>query len=263
MLPQAVLAGIANEYCMPTPFMHLQMAEAIGIHADLHPDARDLLAAHRSEFYLGSVAPDVQTVSRVPRVQTHFYDLPPETDDKAYPKMLARYPRLNSKSLPPNKAVFVSAYCAHLMLDLRWYYEVLIPYFIDPPSWDDNHQRFVVHNTLLTFLDKSAANSLPSDVAQVLDSIDEGGWLPFVENEDLMKWRDILVDQLRPGAPLRTIEIYASRLYMSPEEFAANLNQPAWMDEHLFRRVPVPAVKEMLASAVPESVKLINDYLIK
>jgi len=248
---------------MPTPFMHLKIAEAIGSHADLHLAARELLDANWSGFYLGSVAPDVQTVSRVPRDQTHFYDLPPETGDKAYPKMLARYPSLNSASLPPDKAVFVSAYCAHLMLDLRWYHEVLIPYFVDPPTWDDNHQRFVVHSTLLTFLDQLAVNSLNAGAAQTLASIDKGGWLPFVKDEDLMEWRDILVDQLQPGAPLRTIEIYAGRLYMSPDEFAANLNEPAWMDEHLFQRVPVPKVKEMLASAVPESVKLINEYLIK
>ncbi len=263
MLPQAVPAGIANEPCMPTPFMHLQMAEAIGSHADLHPAARDLLGANWPGFYMGSVAPDVQTVSRVPRDQTHFYDLPPERDEKAYAKMLACYPSLNSNSLPPNKAAFVAAYCAHLMLDLRWYHEVLIPYFVDPPSWNDNHQRFVVHNTLLTFLDRSAAISLPSGAAQTLASVDKEDWLPFVKDEDLMKWRDILVDQLRPGAPLRTIEIYAGRLYMSPEEFAANLNEPAWMDEHLFQRVPVLKVKETLALTVPESVKLINDYLIE
>ena len=77
MLPQVVLAGTANESFMPTPFMHLKIAEAIGSHADLHLAARELLDANWSGFYLGSVAPDVQTVSRVPRDQTHFYDLPP------------------------------------------------------------------------------------------------------------------------------------------------------------------------------------------
>ncbi|KPK10146.1 MAG: hypothetical protein AMJ56_08820 [Anaerolineae bacterium SG8_19] len=248
---------------MPTPFMHLQVAEGIKSHSRLHPTLSALIERHFSAFYLGSIAPDVQSITKQPRSSTHFYDLPPRPEDKAYPKLLATYPQLSKpEHLPPEQSVFVSAYCAHLMLDLRWYHEVLIPYFVDPVEWDDNHQRFVVHNTLLTYLDKIAVESLPDRAGQILAEAKPDGWLPFVNDDDLARWRDNLVDQLQPGAPLRTIEIYAGRLYMLPEEFANNLEEPSWMEEHLIRRVPVDSVIEMMSSAVAESVNLINHYFL-
>jgi hypothetical protein len=83
-----------------------------------------------------------------------------------------------------------------------------------------------------------------------------------VNDDDLARWRDNLVDQLQPGAPLRTIEIYAGRLYMLPEEFANNLEEPSWMEKHLIRRVPVDSVIEMMSSAVAESANLINHYFL-
>lgn len=246
---------------MPTPFMHLQVAERIKSDSRLLPTLRLLIEKNFSAFYLGSIAPDVQSVTKQPRSSTHFYDLPPRPEDRAYPDFLATYPQLSKpEQLPPEQAVFVSAYCAHLMLDLRWYHEVLIPYFIEPVQWDDNHQRFVVHNTLLTYLDKIAVKSLPNGAGRILAAAEPDEWLPFVTDEDLTRWRDILVDQLQPGVPLRTIEIYAGRLYMSPEEFAKNLEEPAWMEEHLIRRVPVDSVIEMISSAVKESADLINQY---
>lgn len=241
--------------------MHLQVAEGIKSHSRLHPTIHALIERHFSAFYLGSIAPDVQSITKQPRSSTHFYDLPPRPEDRAYPKLLATYPKLSKpKQLPPEQAVFISAYCAHLVLDLRWYHEVLIPYFIDPVEWDDNHQRFVVHNTLLTYLDKIAVESLPDRAGRILAAAEPDGWLPFVNDEDLAHWRDTLVDQLQPGAPLRTIEIYAGRLYMSPEEFAKNLEESSWMEEHLIRRVPVDSVIEMISFAVTESADLINQY---
>ena len=244
--------------------MHLQVAEGIIAHDQLLPVVRKLIDRHFPAFYMGNVAPDVQSVSGAPRSDTHFYDLPPRPGDRAYRTMLATYPALaNVAGLQPEQAVFVAGYCAHLMLDLRWYHEVLIPYFVDPPEWDDNHQRFVVHNTLLTYLDKMAVESLPKNAVLTLAAAEPKEWLPFVDDADLIHWRDVLVDQLQPNAPLRTIEIYAGRLYMSPEEFAANLEQPDWMDEHLFKRVPVDSVIGMVLSAVAESAFLINDYFLK
>jgi hypothetical protein len=249
---------------MPTPFMHLQVAEEIKSHSKLQPPIRTLVERHFSAFYLGSIAPDVQSITKQPRASTHFYDLPPKPEDRAYPKLLSTYPQLSKPDhLPPEQAVFISAYCVHLMLDLLWFHEVLIPYFIKPEEWEDNHERFVVHNTLLTYLDKIAVESLPKNAGQILAAAEPDGWLPFVNDENLARWRDILVDQLQPGAPLRTIEIYADRLYMSPEDFANNLGEPTWMEEHLIRRVPVDSVIEMMSSAVTVSANLINQYFLR
>jgi len=137
----------------------------------------------------------------------------------------------------------------------------LTPYFVEPLEWESHHQRFVVHNTLLTYLDKQAVAALPESAASILSSANPKGWLPFAPDKELIEWRDLLVAQLRPGAPLRTVEIYAKRLFLSPEEFASNLEEPAWMDAYLFSRVPIEDVQAMLTSAVTESVDIMTAQL--
>jgi hypothetical protein len=247
---------------MPTPFMHLQTAERIIASERLEPEIRDLLLANYPAFYLGNVAPDYQTICDIPREETHFYKLPPALDNQGYDRMLARHPELAEvDKLASNKAMFIAGYSIHLKLDLRWYHEVLMPYFFLGEGWADNKQRFMIHNTLLTYLDMLAVETLPENAAEILSSAVPDYQLPFAEDSKLTVWRDMLVDQLRPGAMLQTVEIYAGRLKMLPEEFAANLENPAWMNDHVFGKVPLEKVQAMLTEAVGESIDIITRYL--
>lgn len=242
--------------------MHLQMAERIRADGRLGDEPRRSISDYYPAFYLGSVAPDFQTVCDIPRSETHFYRLPPRADEKAYPALLARHPELaRPPDLAPDQAVFVSAYLAHLMLDLRWYHEILIPYFVNSEGWASRRERFLVHNTLLTYLDKQAVDSLPDSAGELLRAAEPSQWLPFAEDGCLVHWRDLLVSQLERESPLQTIAVYADRLSMSQAEFSANLERVEWMEEHLFSKVPVGRVLEMLDAAVIESVDLVTSYL--
>jgi hypothetical protein len=242
--------------------MHLQTAERIIASDRLQPDIKEKLLANYPAFYLGNVAPDYQAICDIPREDTHFYKLPPALENKGYDTMLARYPDLaDPAALPPSKATFIAGYNIHLMLDLRWYHKALVPYFLVSEGWDDHRQRFIIHNTLLTYLDKLAVESLPKNAAEILSAAVPDYNIPFAPNDMLATWRDMLDNQLEPGAMLQTIEIYAERLKMSPEEFAANLDDPAWMDEHVFAKVPVEKVQAMLTDAVDQSIDIITDYL--
>jgi hypothetical protein len=246
---------------MPTPFMHLQIAERVLKNNGLDQGVRAVVARNLPAFYLGNVAPDYQTIAKIPREQTHFYNLPPGFDDDACRTMLNKYPELeNGAALSPEQATFVSAYCAHLMLDLKWHHDILSPYFLGPGEWNDHRHRFIVHNTLLTYLDKEAFDSLPASAAKTLEAVRPDGWLPFADDNELNHWRDFLVTQLVPGATLHTVRIYADRLSMSPEEFSANLRRPQWMKEQVFRKVPLEAVLTMLTSAVDDTIELIVHY---
>jgi len=116
--------------------MHLQIAERIrqdgGLDSGMLGQIEDQLPA----FYLGNVAPDYQTITSTPRVKTHFYNLPPGPEEDACREMLEQYPALrNSDIVSSAQAMFVAAYCCHLLLDLRWYREILIPYFLSPGDW--------------------------------------------------------------------------------------------------------------------------------
>lgn len=249
---------------MPTPFMHLQIAELLLRRVQQGSNGRlsQLLSREWSAFYMGSVAADYQTICNVPRRISHFYDLPPDPDDEAYPLMLATYPELaRPSSLSPDQAVFIAAYLVHLMLDLVWFRQILIPYFVEASSWGDFPKRRLVHNILLAYLDRLAFESLPDTAGGTLAAAQPVQWLPFAADSDLLDWRDMLVAQLRPGATPQTVEIYAGRLQMSPGEFADKLADPVWLEAQMFGNIPVDEVWSHLEKSIPRGINVIEDYL--
>lgn len=251
---------------MPTPFMHLHMAEQLRSAAE-ERFGRDgrlplLLAQQWPAFYLGSVAADCQDLAGIPRTATHFYNIPPDPDNQAYPRMLAAYPELaNPAQMSPDQAVFVAAYSIHLMVDLVWFREILLPFFVDRPDWRDGYERrHLVHNIVLTYLDHQAYEALPETAVTTLAAAQPAHWLPFVGDEALVAWRDRLTAQLAPEGALETIGVYAHRLRMSPAEFAASLHDPAWMAEQVFTVVPIAEVQARLDTAVLSGLDIMTRY---
>jgi hypothetical protein len=249
---------------MPTPFMHLQFAEDMRALIERKSNRRlvDILEQEWPAFYLGSIAADFQTITHVPRADTHFYRIPPAPEDKAYPLMFAAHPELaDGSQIRQDQAVFVAAYCVHLMLDLLWFRQVLLPYFVEAQAWGDFPLRRLVHDILLTYLDREAFDSLPPSAASILAAAWPQRWLPFASDTALIEWRDMLLAQLQPGATLQTIEIYAGRLKMSPDEFTRKLRDPVWLEAQVFRNVPVAEVQARLEAAVPQCVDMVASYL--
>lgn len=246
--------------------MHLDVAERIRSELVARQGENGRLArcliAEWPAFYLGSVAPDYQTICDIPREDTHFYPLPPEPYNQAWPRMLAQHRELADASLlPPDQAVFIAAYSAHLMLDLLWFREILVPYFFRAADIGDVAQRRLLHNILLTYLDMQALETLPRAAAETLAAAEPCHWLPFAADADLVRWRDMLVAQLWPGAEVQTIAIYAERLGIAPEVFRMNIEDPAWMQTQVFDKIPVDKVQARLATAVPASIEILEDYL--
>lgn len=251
---------------MPTPFMHLHMAEQIlsTMKASSNGNGRILSQLQESwpAFYMGSVAPDVNAISDIARSATHFYEMPPDPQLEAYAKMLVTYPDLACGcNLPPDKAAFVAAYSAHLLLDLVWMREIVYPFFVHADQWGDRAQRRLTHFILLTYLDTLALEALPETAVSTLANAHPQQWVPFIADDLLVAWRDMLVAQLYPEAPIKTVEIYAERLGMSVEEFATNLQDAQWMAEQVFGKIPVNKVQARLTEAVPRSIEIISDYL--
>lgn len=243
--------------------MHLQVAERIRAHEHLPPPIANLIDREKPAFYLGNVAADFQTISDVPRDATHFYQLPPAPETVAHERMIQLNPQLaDATTLPAAQAVFIAAYRAHLLLDQVWYWRVLIPYFVEARDWHvDHRRRFLVHNTLLTYLDKLAFESLPAAAGATLAAARPDNWLPFAGDGDLIRWRDMLASQLRPGAAIQTIAIYAERLRITPKTFAANLEDASWMQREVFDKAPLEEINAIITGAVNQSVTLISNYL--
>lgn len=244
--------------------MHLHTAEQILDMTKANGNGRlhQTISAEWPAFYLGSVAPDVNAISPLSRLSTHFYDVPPAPEETAYGAMLEMYPQLvDFASMSAGQAVCVAAYSAHLMLDLIWLREIVYPFFYKADHLGDRKQRQLTHFILLTYLDTIAIEALPQTAELTLAAAKPKEWLPFVDDSILISWREMLTEQLAPGSAIRTIEIYAGRLKMSADEFAANLKDPAWMKAQIFDKIPVDEVQHILQTAVPRSVELIQNYL--
>ncbi|MEM7114250.1 MAG: zinc dependent phospholipase C family protein [Chloroflexota bacterium] len=250
---------------MPTPFMHLAIAEQV--QERLRPDGQNgrlatLLSQNWSPFYLGSVVPDLSAISDVAREATHFYKIPIPPDVHAVPEMLAANPELaDVASLTPEHAVFIAGYSAHLLLDVIWLREIVYPFFVIHDSWSDQQSRRVAHFILLTYFDQHDRRALPKTADRILAAAQSNNWLPFAPDDAINRWQAMLVEQLHPGAPSETINIYAERVGMTPTHFAASLNDPDWMADQVFGKIPVDQVRAVLQTAVPRTIDLINDYL--
>jgi hypothetical protein len=242
--------------------MHLQIAEQIKVKAQAHHGRlHTLLQQQWPAFYFGSVAPDYQEVAGVPRRQTHFYGLPPEPDNMGYNAMWTAYPSLaDVVNLSPEQAMFVAGYSVHLLYDVIWLREVVDPYFFRAEDMGDRQQRMLIHFILLTYLDKLALESLPETAAHTLAAAHSEQWLPFASNAHLQQWRALLLPQLQPGATASTVAVYAGRLGLTPAEFAANLEDPDWMEAHVFGKLPVGEIQRILEMARPRSLDLLLDY---
>jgi hypothetical protein len=246
---------------MPTPVMHLALAEEILRGDDLSPAARRLLIRQRGPFLLGHTAPDVQTVSGQFRDETHFYTLPRISDRPAHEVLFSAHPALaRVKTLPPAQAAFVAGYIAHLLLDELWLDRIFLRHF-GGQEWGTRHERLFLHNVLRTWMDRQDQQRLNGTVAMALREAEPRDWLPFVSDQELRAWRDWLAEQLGPGQGVQTAEVFAQRMGVSAQEVEAVLKSPQQMEERVFRHVPREALSAFHETGYTRSVALINRYL--
>jgi len=246
---------------MPTPVMHLALAEDILRGDALSPAIRRLLIQQRGSFLLGHTVPDVQTISGQARDETHFYTIPRTTDRPAYEALFAAHPQLaRAELLPPAQAVFVTGYIAHLLLDELWLSDIFLRCFMEQ-EWAPLRERLFLHNVLRTWMDSRDQQQLDGSVAIALRETEPHGWLPFVGDEHLRVWRDWLVEQLGPDHSVQTAEVFAQRMGVPVAEMEAVLRSPQQMEERIFRRVPRAALQSFHDTGYERSVALISQYI--
>lgn len=245
---------------MPTPFTHLAAASEILAHPGLPPEASAPLLAQLPAFLLGNTAPDVQTLSGQPREATHFFSVPLRDATPAALHMLARYPDLARRSaLPPAQSAFLAGYLAHLIFDQLWIRDVFEPYFGELPTWGSFRERLYLHNALRASWDAEDLARLAPSVAANLQAAEPAGWLPFVDDRHLSAWRDLIAGQLANGAG-RTVEVFAERMRVDPQAFAALLASPDEMERRVFSHLPPAALAEYRTRALDASVQTICAY---
>ena len=244
---------------MPTPFMHLALAEEVLQGDELSRTASSLLHHQRGPFLLGNTAPDVQTVSGQARLESHFYTLPRTTGRPAHETLFATHPSLaRPAELPPAQAAFLAGYITHLLLDELWLDDIFLRYFSE--DWASRRQRAFIHNVLRTWADRRDRQRLNGTVAPALQEAEPQRWLPFVDDDNLRAWRDWLIEQLSPGRKTHTTEVFAQRMGVSTTEMESLLSSPDAMKVQVFCRVDQAALQSFHDDAYAKSTKLVNWY---
>jgi hypothetical protein len=245
---------------MPTPFNHLLIARDFLNAPELDSALRAALEAERPAFLLGNIAPDVQTVSGQTREATHFFPVPLDGAPPAHQVIFRRHPALAAPArLPPAQAAFFTGYLVHLEFDQCWISDIFAPVFGPEQTWDTFGERLYLHNALRAHWDASDLARLPETTGPQLSAAQPRAWLPFVGDEPLARWRDLVADQLHSGAA-RTIEVFAERMGVDPARFARLLNSPEEMEQRVFAHVSPERLARYRALALARSLDLIRVY---
>jgi len=223
---------------MPTPFTHLRIARNLLVDERLPPLYRDLLARQRPAFQLGSIVADARVASGVGREVTHFYAYGRAISERPWRLMLRQHSALAAARDEAHLA-FLAGYVAHLAADEAWALKMVRPQFWER-EWPgvERRDKFLALHLILTVMDERDERLLAPWQAAALSRCEPAGWLPFMSDEVLRGWRDLVARQIRPGGASETLAIFGRRLKRDPAELRAALDDPAEMDFYLWRHVP-------------------------
>lgn len=249
--------------------MHLEMAEAIQTAVFQQTESENgrllykQLQGNWPAFYFGQIAPDFSFLDKIKREETHFYTIPMTEADDPIREMLKAYPQLKeSHTLPPAQKLFVAGYLAHLLYDQIWFMRVILPSFWGNEKLGRPAHRNLLHLLLLSSFDFQAHENLPTNAAQMLQTVNPTQWLPFTTDDILCQWRDIVAVQLEAGADIRTAEIFAPRARVDVDSFRNYLNDSTWMTQNVHTILPAPKYKAIQAKTCAASIQLLTDYLL-
>jgi hypothetical protein len=230
---------------MPTPFTHLRIVQSLLTDELLSPPYRELLLRQRPAFQLGSIVADARVASGVGREVTHFYAYGVPISERPWRHMLRRHPSLNEAQDEAHLA-FLAGYVAHLAADEAWALKMVRPQFwgrdwIGVDRWD----KFFALHLILTVMDERDELVLEGWQADSLSSSEPCAWLPFMADEVLRGWRDLVAEQIMPGGSSQTLSIFGTRLKCDPAELRAALDDPACLDKVLWRHIPKMLLAEV------------------
>jgi len=221
----------------------------------------EALCAEAPAFLLGGIAPDAQTVSGQPREATHFFQVPFQDAIPASRHLFMAYPALaQPQELPPPQAAFLSGYLTHLALDELWVQAVFEPNFGSLAQWGLFIDRLYLHNALRSHLDASDHRRLLLSTAATLRAARPRDFCPFISDQHLLHWRDLIAEQLSPGQAIRTVEVFAERMGADPHTFAALLASPHEMQRRVFARLPDGALEQYYRDGLALCQEVLQRY---
>lgn len=243
---------------MPTPVTHLVIAHNIlNARPELLPDGDAFALA---AFLLGSTLADVRVLTGEPRAATHFLGLPPRRGDSGIRAMLHAHPRLADLNGAGRRArMMVAGYLAHLLADEIWLLRIYWPYFRRVTGCEEA-ECLLRHDLLRSVLDQRDRAAVPRAYRAVLESARHASPFPFISDESVDGWRQLLVRELESPDSSPTFAHFASRYRLPLEDFVALLRSPEHM-EQVWRMVPAGTLERFHSEAASVGGALVAAYL--
>jgi hypothetical protein len=245
---------------MPTPFTHLEIAQRLLRDEAIPARDRALLNAHRSAFLLGSIAADARVGSGASRDTTHFYMYGQDIVEHPWRVMAYRHPAIMHPHSTAHQ-VFLAGYVAHLAVDEVWSKYMVGPNF-GGATWGPNRAfRFYMLHIILIYMDERDRPQIEDWQPDTLCAARPNDWLPFISDEDLLAWLNIIHRQITPGGESETLEIFGRRISRSPEQMRAVLDSEAAMQANLWDNVPRAALQSVEARMYDHARQQLIVYL--
>ena len=246
---------------MPTPFTHLRIAQRLLTDERLAAPYRELLQRQRPALQLGSIVADARVASGVGREVTHFYAYGVPITERPWRQMLRLHPAL-CRAQDEAHSAFLAGYVAHLAADETWALKMVRPQFWgrDWPGVDRWDKFFALH-LILTVMDERDERLLEDWQADSLIHCEPKDWLPFMGDDTLRGWRDLVAQQIMPDGISQTLPIFGARLNSNPAILREALDDPARLDAALWRHIPKALLAEVERQAYAYSRDQLTVYL--
>ncbi len=233
--------------------MHIAFARRLIADPVLPVTVQTLLKTAWGPFLLGNIAPDARVSSGISREQTHFFEYAPTVTPPPIPVMFSQHPELKREAVTrPDQAAFVTGYVAHLAMDVVWCTDMLFPNFLQKPLWDTSQESLLMLHVLLAYLDEYDRRQIDNGDYSALHAAAPDHWLPFIGDDALVGWRDVVAIQLAPDARSQTFAIFGQRIAKTEAEIEALVHDEPWMHDKLWAKLPpeqVEAVREAMYTA--------------
>ena len=223
---------------MPNPTSHMYL---------VHDLLNDESEQYKSYLLLGSVSPDIRVITKIPRIEYHYFDLINGEKGDGVKNFIANNKYVTLQSNNNETRYFIKGYVSHLIADENWTINVFRKIFMNKDLFPDFHQALFLDRALQIYLDTilsfDSVNIYSYLNKIILDKIN----LPININlKDLERWINFIVDlndnfKNNPWNRLEFMAIRLSKTYKSQDildfhnDFIQNVDKNI---NELIQRIP-------------------------
>jgi len=232
-------------------------------------ERRPIIEADRGVFYLGSTGPDMRILSRADRTSSHYFVLDCLEEQNSVESFFQAHGDLrDAGKLESPTAAFVAGYLTHLVVDEVWITDIYRPFFGPGAALGGDARANVLDRILQYEMDLQRRRDRPAmeEIRAQLVATSLDVHVPFLENELLMRWRDVVADMASrpptwerfPRTASRFLAIAGVSTEEEIDEFAKTL--PAMLKETK-ARVGREHIDAFFNKANALALKALEEYL--